>query len=43
MINGWVVKLKYTEVVADHYKYIGELYDHNALRHDGRTNSQIGL
>ena len=37
MVNGEIVKLKYTEVVADYYRYRGEVYNHNALSHDGRT------
>ena len=43
MVNGDIVKFKYTEVVEDHYRYRGVVYNHNALRHDGGTKSQFGL
>ena len=42
-MNAEAVKFKYPEVVADHYKYRGAMDNHNALRHDGGTKSQIGL
>ena len=32
VVNGEVFKFKYPEVVADHYRYIGEVENHNALR-----------
>ena len=43
MVNEEAVKFKYLEVVAVNYKYRGAVDNHNALRNDGRTNSQIGL
>ena len=43
MVNGEIVKFKYPEVVADHYRYRGAVDNHNALSHDGRTKSQFGL
>ena len=43
MMNGEVVKFKYPEVVADHYRYRGAVENHNALRHDGVTKSQFSL
>ena len=43
MVNGEVVKSKYAEVVADHHRYRGAVENHNSLRHDGGTKSQIGL
>ena len=42
-MNGEIVKFKYSEVVAYHYRYRGGAYNHNALRHDGGTKSQFGL
>ena len=43
MVNGQVVNLKYPVSVVDHYRYRGSVENHNALRHDGGTKSQIGL
>ena len=43
MVNGEIVKFKYPEVVADHYRYRGAVENHNALRHYGGTKSQFGL
>ena len=43
MVNGEVVKFQYSAVVADHYRYRGAVDNHNALRHDGGTKSQIIL
>ena len=43
MVNGEVVKFKDTEVVADHYRYMGSVVNKNSLSHDDGTNSQIGL
>ena len=40
ILNGEVVKFNYLEVVADHYKYRGAVYNHNSLRHDDGTKSQ---
>ena len=42
-VNGEVVKFKYPEVVADHYRYRGAVKNRNFLKHDGGNNSQIGL
>ena len=39
MVNGEVVKFKYTEVVADNYIYRGAVDKYNALRHYGGTKS----
>ena len=43
MLNGDIVKFKYPEVVVDHYRYRGEVDNHNALRDDDRTKYQFGL
>ena len=43
MANGEIVKFKYPEVVADHYRYKDDLDNHNTLRHDGKTKYQFGL
>ena len=43
MVNGEIVKFKYPEVVANHYRYRGAVDNHNALRHDVRTKYQIAL
>ena len=43
MVNGEVVKFKYPEVVADHYRYRETVENHNDLRHYEGTKSQIGL
>ena len=43
MVNGEIVKFKYPEVVADHYRYRLVVENHNYLRHDGRTKSKFGL
>ena len=43
MANGEVVTFKYPGVVADHYKYRGEVDNQNAMGHDDRTKYQIGL
>ena len=43
VVNGKVVKFKYPEVDADHYRYRGAVDNHNALRLDVGTKSQIGL
>ena len=42
-MNGEVVKFKYPEVVADHYRYRGEVENHNELRHNGGNKYKIGL
>ena len=39
MVNGEIVKFNYPEVVAYHYRYRGEVENHNALRHDDGTKS----
>ena len=43
MVNKEVVKFNYTSTVADHYIYRGSVDNHNSLRHDDGTKSQIGL
>ena len=43
MVNGEIVKFKYPEVVADNYRYRGEVDNKNALRHDGGTEYQFCL
>ena len=43
MVNGEIVKFKYTEVVADNYRYMGVVENNNALMYDGRTKYQFGL
>ena len=43
MLNGDVLKFKDPEVVADHYRYMGVVDNHNSLRHDGRVKHQIGF
>ena len=43
MVNWEIVKFKYPEVVADHYRYTGAVDNHNALRNDGGTKLQFGL
>ena len=43
MVNGEIVKFKYPEVVANHYRYRGAVDNHNALRHDVRTKYQFRL
>ena len=43
MVNVEVVKFKYTAIVADDYIYRGAVDNHNALRYDVGTKSQIGL
>ena len=40
-MNGEVVKFKYPEAVADHYRYREAVDNHNALRYYGGT--RIGL
>ena len=42
-MNGEIVKFKYPEVVADHYRYRGEVENYNALRHDGGTKFHFCL
>ena len=41
MVNGEVVKFKYPEFVADHYRYRGAVENHNTLRYDDRTKYQF--
>ena len=43
MVNGEVIKFKYPDIVADNYRYRGEVCNKNSLRHDGGKRSQIGL
>ena len=43
MIDEEIVKLKYSEFVADNYKYSGGLYNQNTPKYDGVTKPQIGL
>ena len=43
MVNEEIFKFKYPEVVEDHYRYMGGVDNHNALRHDGKAKSQFGL
>ena len=43
MLNREVVKFKYPEVVAYHYRYIGAVENHNALNHYGKTRPKIVL
>ena len=43
MRNGEVVKFNYPEFFVNHQKYRGSVENKNGLRHDGRTNYQIGL
>ena len=43
VVNGKVVKFKYPEVVADHYRYRGAVENCNTLRHDGEEKAQIVL
>ena len=43
MVNGKIVKFKCPEVDADHYRYRGELDNHNALRNDGGTKYKFSL
>ena len=43
MVNGGVVKFKYSAVVAYHCRYREAVENHNFLSHDGGTKSQIGL
>ena len=40
MVNGEIVKFKYPEVAADHYRYRGAVEKHNITKHDGGTKSQ---
>ena len=40
MVNGEVIKFKYSKVVANHYKYEGSVDNHNALMHESGTKSQ---
>ena len=42
-MNGEIVKLKCPEVDADHYRYRGAVDNHNALRHDVRTEYRFSL
>ena len=41
MVSEEVVKLKYPEVVADHFRYRGAVENHNDLRHDDGTKYQF--
>ena len=43
MVNGEVVKFRYPEVVADHFRYRGTVDNQNALRHDRRTKPKFGF
>ena len=42
-MNGEIVKFKYTEVVADNYRYTGAVENKNDTRHDGGNKSQMFL
>ena len=42
MVNGEIIKFKYPEVFADHYRYRA-VENHKALRHDDGTKPQFGL
>ena len=35
MMNGEILNIEYTEVVAYHYRYRGVVENHNALSHNG--------
>ena len=37
MVNGEIVKFKYPQVIVYHYRYRGEVDNHNALRRDSGT------
>ena len=37
MVDWEVFKFNYNEVVADNYRYRGEVDNHNALSHDGKN------
>ena len=42
MVNGELVKFKYPEVVADHFRHKGVgVENHNYLRRDGGNKYQI--
>ena len=43
MVNVEEVKFKYPEVVDDYCRFRGVVENHNVLRHDNRTKSQICL
>ena len=43
MVNGKLVKFKYSAIVADHYRCRGGVENYNALRHAGINKYQIGL
>ena len=43
MVNGEIVKFKYSSIVANHYRYRRAVDNNNDLRHDGGIKSQIGL
>ena len=43
MFNGVVFNIKYPKTVADNYRYMGEVDNHNTFRNDGGNKSQIGL
>ena len=43
MVNEEVVKFKYPEVVADNYRYRGEVDNQNDLKHDYRNKPQFGF
>ena len=43
MVNVEEVKFKYPAVVDDYCRFRGVVDNHNVLRHDKRTKSQIGL
>ena len=41
MVNGEVVKFKFTGVVLDHYRYMWGVVNHNVLRNDGGNGSYL--
>ena len=43
MVNREVVKLKYPTIFSDNCRYRGAVGNHNLLRHNGGTKSQISL
>ena len=43
MVNEEVITFIYCAIVADYQRYMGEVENNNALRHDGGTKSQIGF
>ena len=43
IVDGQTVKFKYNNVVGNHYKYWGAVYEHNSKRHDCGTNHGLSL